>query len=204
MPCTSKVGWAMIASASCWSSREAHAVQLVRGLEALAREARPPQARPLAGGQLADVVVEAGDLHLAGAGVVTLGDQRGQLADRVAGGAAGRARVHVLGPGLQAHGEAHQAAQAVGQRRPARRQPDGVGHRPPRRCAKPSARAACRPSLEVGAADLFLQLPQELQVGLHAVARRQPGAVAGRSAPGPCRRWCRGRTSAVRPARPRG
>ena len=59
------------------------------------------EALPLGGGQLADAVVEAGDLHPAGAGVVALGDQRGQLADRVAGGAAGGARVHVLGAGLR-------------------------------------------------------------------------------------------------------
>ena len=167
-----------MASASCWSSRKRTLVSSCAAWNRL-RE-KPARRRPVRSlaAQLADVVVEAGDLHPAGAGVVALGDQLAQLGDRVAGGAAGGARVHVLGPGAQADREAHQAAQTVGQRRPPRRQPDGVGHGH-HVGAEALGPGGLQALLEVRAADLLFQLPQELQVGLHAVARGQLGAVHG-------------------------
>ena len=147
MPCTSSVGAAVSATRPARSSRIGRSeLQLVRGGEAAcarSRRARTPCAP--AADSLAHVVVEAGDLHLAGARVVHLGQQRRQLADRVARQAAGRARVHVLGAGLERDREAHQAAQPVRDRRLARRRSRSCPRRRPNRSRTARVRRRRRP-----------------------------------------------------------
>ena len=126
-------------------------------LEALAaRSRRAPKAFFSAARQAADVVVEAGDLHLARARVDARGDRARRARHRVARRAARRARVHVLRARLQRHGETHEPAQAVRDRRAARRrsrscrrQRRSRSERRPPRGASPAI-AAARPRSKFG------------------------------------------------------
>ena len=157
MPCTSSVGAAVSAIRPARSSRAGRSECSSCAVRNALRE-NPARAGRLAllRRQLAHVVVEAGDLHAAGARVVHLREQRRQLADRVARRAARRARVHVLDAGLERDGETHQAAQPVRDRRLAGGGPDRVRHddrigRERRRPAPASpATAAASPAAKFG------------------------------------------------------
>ncbi len=125
-----------------------------------------------------DVIIEALDLHLAGRGVIHLGDELHELTDGIAGGSAGRAGMLVGRAGLEDELEALQPAQAGRTGRLLARDPDGVGDEHGVGGEQLGVVAGGR--FEVARADLLLQLPQKVDVDTHAVLARRLEAPEGR------------------------
>src|SRR5439155_18726042 len=109
-----------------------------------------------------DVCVEAGDLHAAGLAVDALRDELAHLGDRIPRGAAGGARVLVGLAGLERKSETLEPAQSRRLSRMRARDPrrigndDGIGGE--------LLRVFLDRRFEMGAPDLLLELPEEVDV----------------------------------------
>ena len=197
MPCTSKVGIAQMRFITSSGSLRAQGAEAVVLLEPRHAEAAAFEVLELLARGRRHVVVEARDLDAAGARVEASRPR------------AGRARRPDCAPRrrrCRSAGRWPRSRRVKG--KPCRpRSPAGDAGWPREtqtvsETTTESVRAAVllvsRVAREVRGADLLLELPEEVDVHGHAGFERGLRRRA-RSAPGPCRRWCRARSSG-RPA----
>ena len=147
-------------------------------LEARDREAALLEILELLLGRGDDVGVEAGDADLSGLAVHALGDQLTHLGDRIARRSPRRAGVLIRLSRLEVEAQTLEAPEARGLRRTRAGHPDRVGDDD--RIRRKLLRPLPNRGLEVRAADLFFELPEEMDVRRHAVVDRVFGAVQRR------------------------